>query len=103
MAIQVSLVAINFSVGEVSGLHLPFYVWLFAWPLAKLSGLIPVTQGGIGVREVALVGLLAPFGAPAVLTAASGLVFEAILITGGLIGGLLAFTIGRVSPGAPHG
>jgi hypothetical protein len=97
MFIQSCLIAINFRLGEESGLHVPFYVWLFAWPLSKLSGLIPITQGGIGVREVALVGLLAPFGAPAVLTAAVGLVFEGILISGGLIGGFMAFAIGRFS------
>jgi hypothetical protein len=43
------------------------------------------------------VGLLAPFGAPAVLTAAFGLLFEGILISGGLIGGIMAFLIGRIS------
>jgi uncharacterized protein (TIRG00374 family) len=98
MILQVLLVAINFELGEASGLHIPFYVWLFAWPLAKLSGLIPITQGGIGVREVAMVGLLAPFGVPGALTAAVALLFEAILISGGLIGGLIAFVIGRYTP-----
>ncbi|MEP6717278.1 MAG: lysylphosphatidylglycerol synthase transmembrane domain-containing protein [Terriglobia bacterium] len=93
ITIQTCLVGINFVLAEALGLHVAFYVWLFAWPLSKLSGLVPVTQGGIGVREVALVALMSPFGAPAVLTAAVGLVFEAILITGGLIGGLLSVTI----------
>jgi glycosyltransferase 2 family protein len=37
---------------------------LFAWPLAKIAAVVPITQGGIGVREAALVVLLAPFGAP---------------------------------------
>jgi len=42
----------------------PLYVWLFAWPLGRISVLLPVTQGGIGVREAAL----AAFGAAPVLT-----------------------------------
>jgi uncharacterized membrane protein YbhN (UPF0104 family) len=95
--LQVCQVAINSWLGEATGLNIAFGVWLFAWPLAKLSALLPVTQGGIGVREVALVGLLAPFGAPSVLTAAAGLVFEAITTIGGLIAGLIAFLIGRFS------
>jgi uncharacterized membrane protein YbhN (UPF0104 family) len=67
----------------------------FAWPLAKLSALLPVTQGGIGVREAALAALLAPFGAPAVLTVAVGLAWEAIIISGGLIAGLVSFLLGQ--------
>jgi uncharacterized membrane protein YbhN (UPF0104 family) len=100
MLLQLSQVAINYSLGEITGLHLAFGLWLFAWPLAKLSALLPVTQGGIGVREVALVSLLAPFGAPPVQTAAVGLTFQAIVITGGLIGGILALLMGRLSSSA---
>jgi uncharacterized membrane protein YbhN (UPF0104 family) len=36
MFIQSCLIAINFRLGEESGLHVPFYVWMFAWPLSKL-------------------------------------------------------------------
>jgi uncharacterized protein (TIRG00374 family) len=97
VVLQLCQVAINFWLGVASGLHVAFYVWLFAWPLAKLSALLPVTQGGIGVREAALVGLLIPFDAPPVLTAAAGLVFEAITTIGGLIAGIVAFLVGRIS------
>jgi len=72
-------------------------MWLFAWPLAKLSALVPITQGGIGVREAVLVSLLAPFGAPPAFTAAVGLLFEAIVISGGLIAGLIALLMGHFS------
>jgi len=77
------------------GLFLPLRIWFFAWPLAKLAALLPLTQGGIGVREAALVGLLSPFGAPAHLVLASGLVWEGIVIMGGLIAGLTAFLLRR--------
>jgi uncharacterized membrane protein YbhN (UPF0104 family) len=99
VVLQVSQVGINFWLGVASGLHVAFGVWLFAWPLAKLSALLPLTQGGIGVREAALVGLLVPFGAPPVLTAAAGLVFEAITTIGGLIAGIVAFLAGRIASG----
>jgi uncharacterized membrane protein YbhN (UPF0104 family) len=97
MALQGLQVGINAWLGAACGLELGFGVWLFAWPLAKLSALLPVTQGGIGVREAALVGLLVPFGARPVLTAAAGLAFEAITIVGGLAAGVIAFLIGRFS------
>jgi uncharacterized membrane protein YbhN (UPF0104 family) len=97
IVLQVLQIGLNCLLGIACGLHISFWVWLFAWPLAKISALLPVTQGGIGVREVALVALLSPFGAPSVLTAAAGLVFEAISTFGGLLAGLIAFLIGRVS------
>src|SRR6266403_1296512 len=73
------------------GLVLPLRVWLFAWPLAKLAAVLPLTQGGIGVREAALVALLAPFGAAAPLVLAAGLVWEAVVIASRLT----AFATGR--------
>jgi uncharacterized membrane protein YbhN (UPF0104 family) len=97
--LQISQVGINCWLGVACGLHVAFGVWLFVWPLAKISALLPVTQGGIGVREVALVALLAPFGAPSVLAAAAGLVFEAISTIGGLLAGIIAFLVGRIAPG----
>lgn len=101
LLLQGCQVAINFWLGIASGLNLEFGVWLFAWPLAKLSALLPLTQGGIGVREAALVGLLVPFGAPPALTAAAGLIFEAITVVGGLIAGVISFLAGHLIKSAP--
>lgn len=83
------------------GLVLPLRVWLFAWPLAKLAAVLPLTQGGIGVREAALVGLLSPFGAAGHLVLASGLVWEGIVIAGGVLAGLLAFVLRQNKSSAP--
>jgi uncharacterized protein (TIRG00374 family) len=77
------------------GLVLPLRTWLFAWPLAKLAAVVPLTQGGIGVREAALVALLRPFGAAAPLVLAAGLVWEGVIIAGGLIAGAVAFHLRR--------
>lgn len=99
MAIQVSFVLLTVALAEACGLHVPLRAWLFAWPLAKISALLPVTQGGIGVREAALAALLLPFGAPAVLTVAAGLVWEVILISGGLISGGASLLLERVNGG----
>jgi len=79
------------------GLALPLRLWLFAWPLAKLAAVLPLTQGGIGVREAALVALLAPFGAPGALVLAAGLVWEGIIIAGGLISGAFALILRQFS------
>ena len=77
------------------GLFLPLRVWFFGWPLAKLAAVLPLTQGGIGVREAALVALLSPFGAAPHLVLASGIVWEGVVIVGGLIAGLAALVLSR--------
>jgi len=58
---------------------------------------LPLTQGGIGVREAALVALLAPFGAPIHLVLAAGLMWEAVIIVGGLIAGAVALPLRRAA------
>ena len=95
IALQTSLVGLNWWLGQRCGIDIAFQAWLFAWPMAKISALVPVTQGGIGVREAALAALLAPFGVPAVLAVAAGLVFQGVIISGGLVGGLISYVIGR--------
>src|SRR5262249_46719776 len=60
-AIQFTFLILTALLAISCGLALPLRVWLFAWPLAKLAAILPLTQGGIGVREAALVALLAPF------------------------------------------
>jgi len=62
---------------------------------AKLSAALPITQEGIGVREATLAALLLPFGAPAALTVAAGLAWEATVVSGALAGGLFSFLAGR--------
>src|SRR6266849_3920052 len=102
-AIQMCFLVLTARLAVYCGLRLPLRAWLFAWPLAKLAAVLPLTQGGIGVREVALVGLLSPFGAAPHLVLAAGLVWEAVVITGGVISGLGAFLLGRRVTETPKG
>jgi uncharacterized membrane protein YbhN (UPF0104 family) len=97
MSLQALLVVMNWWLGMRVGIEAPLYVWLFVWPLAKISGLAPVTQGGIGVREAAQAVLFAPFGVSAAKAVAVGLVFEVVIIAGGLLGGAIAWVIGQVT------
>jgi uncharacterized membrane protein YbhN (UPF0104 family) len=88
--LQVSLVLLNAWLGDVCGSHIPLWAWIFAWPLAKIASMVPVSLGGLGVREAALVSLLVPLGADAASVVAAGLAFEAVIIIGGLASGLIA-------------
>jgi len=94
-AIQTAFLVLTAKLAETCGLVLPLRDWFFAWPLAKLAAVLPLTQGGIGVREAALVGLLSPFGAAPHLVLAAGLIWEAVVITGGLLAGFGAFLLSR--------
>jgi glycosyltransferase 2 family protein len=98
--IQGTFIVLNALLAISCGLFLPLRVWLFAWPLAKIAALLPLTQGGMGIREAVLVGLLLPFGAAAPLVLAAGLAWEGIIVAGGLIAGLIAFLLRRADRGA---
>lgn len=97
---QIMFLTLTAQLGSDCGLALPLRAWFFAWPLAKLAAILPLTQGGIGVREAALVALLTPFGAAAPLVFATGLVWEGVIIAGGLIAGAVALLLRRVGPSA---
>jgi glycosyltransferase 2 family protein len=101
-SVQGTYVLLTALLGVACGLRLPLRVWLFAWPLAKIAAVMPITQGGIGVREAALVVLLAPFGAPAAQVLATGIVWEGVIITAGLLAGLTAFLL-QYSRSRPQG
>lgn len=103
LALQTSLILLNWRLGHLIGIVIPLHVWLFVWPLAKIAGLTPLTQGGIGVREAAQAALFAPFGVTAVRAVATGLVFEAVIITGGLLAGLIAMVFRRADRAAASG
>jgi uncharacterized protein (TIRG00374 family) len=94
-SVQGAYILLTALLGISCGLVLPFRVWLFAWPLAKIAAVMPITQGGIGVREAALVLLLAPFGASAARVLATGIVWEGVIIAGGLLAGLTALLLRR--------
>src|SRR6266850_314988 len=98
-SVQATYILLTALVGTSCGLVLPLRVWLFAWPLAKMAAVMPITQGGIGVREAALVLLLAPFGAPAARVLATGIAWEGVIIAGGLFSGLTALLLRRAVSG----
>jgi uncharacterized membrane protein YbhN (UPF0104 family) len=100
--VQGTYILLTGVLGISCGLVLPLRVWLFAWPLSKIAAVMPITQGGIGVREAALVVLLVPFGAPASQVLATGIVWEGVIIAGGLLAGLTAYLLRRAESRPQH-
>lgn len=102
IVVQGAFLVLTALLADSCGLVLPLRVWLVVWPLAKLAAVLPLTQGGVGIREAALVALLLPFGVPSWLALAAGLAWEGVVIVGGLIAGLSALLLRHYAstPGA---
>jgi uncharacterized membrane protein YbhN (UPF0104 family) len=88
-AIQAGFTLLAMRLAEAIGVIAPFGAWAFAWSLAKILAVLPVSLGGLGVREAGLAALMAPFGLPAAGVVAAGLLWQAVLWAGGLLGGLV--------------
>lgn len=96
IAVQVAFIAVNIMLAAAAGVEVPMAAWLFAWPLAKLIATLPISAGGLGVREASLAGFLAPFGAAPTAVIATGLLWQTILLAAGLLGGLTLLVSDRV-------
>lgn len=106
LAIQTLFVWLSARLGLAAGVDIPFCAWLFAWPLAKIVAVLPISLNGLGVRESSLAALLAPFGAGAAEVVASGLVWQAVIFGAGALGALVLFLSGgrfRAPPEAVRG
>lgn len=95
VTVQAMFVLINAWLGAAVGVEVSIAAWFVAWPLAKLIALVPISLGGIGVREAALVGLLTPLGAAAPTVMAVGLLWELVLVIGGMVGWLVTAVADR--------
>jgi uncharacterized membrane protein YbhN (UPF0104 family) len=65
------------------------------WPLAKIASLMPISLGGLAVREASLAALLLPFGVPVATSVVCSLLWQTVLITGGLAGGVIWLVLHR--------
>lgn len=88
-------VLLNAYLARNVGVDLPLQVWFLAWPLAKLSATLPISLGGLGVRETALALILGRFAVTSASAVGIGLIWEAVLIPGGLIAGLIYMLLRR--------
>ena len=101
VAIQAVFILLTIRLATVVGVGAPTGAWFFAWPLAKILAVLPISLNGLGVREATLAGLLTPFGAVASAVVATGLVWQAMLFVAGGLGALVLALSGlRQKPAA---
>jgi uncharacterized membrane protein YbhN (UPF0104 family) len=84
--VQSLFVLTNVWLARQAGVEASLAAWFVAWPLSKLIAVLPISLGGLGVREAALVSLLAPYGADGTAVLASGLLWQAVLAVSGVTG-----------------
>lgn len=98
LVVQSAFVLTNFWLARQVGVTTGLAPWFVAWPLSKLIAVLPISLGGIGVREAALVSLLTPYGAPRDAVLASGILWQAVLTVTGLVGLVVTQMLPRMAP-----
>ena len=101
LLIQSSFVLLNAWLGSQVGIAVDLPVWFMIWPLAKIASLLPISLGGLAVREASLAALLLPFGVPAARSVVCSLLWQTVLIAGGLLGGLTWLVLDRLRHAPP--
>jgi glycosyltransferase 2 family protein len=96
--VQSAFVLTNVWLARQVGVETPLVAWFVAWPMSKLIAVLPISLGGIGVREAALVSLLVPYGgAPREAVLASGILWQAVLAVTGLVGLIVTQMLPRLA------
>jgi len=84
--IQLTFILLTVALARAIGVNAELGAWIFAWPLAKIIAVLPISLGGLGVREATLSAILASIGADAAGVVAVGLIWHTVLITGAVLG-----------------
>lgn len=106
VSVQLVFALLNGLIAQNLGAGTTLASWAFAWPLAKLVATLPVSFGGLGVREASLAGLMAPLGYPAAGVVAASLVWQTIQFAAGGVGAVaqaIDARGGRIPAEASHG
>jgi uncharacterized membrane protein YbhN (UPF0104 family) len=92
--VQIVFVLANVWLALEAGAFTSVGPWFLAWSAAKLGAILPISLGGIGVREAALVAVLGAYGASPDAVLATGFLWEGAIVVGSL-GGFLATQVFR--------
>lgn len=86
LAVQCLFVLINIAFALAIGVMIPAAAWFYAWAGAKIIAILPISLGGLGLREASMAALLQPFGADSGAVIAIGLVWQTVLYASGIVG-----------------
>lgn len=89
LLLQFSVILFYFFVAKAFGIKLDFITFLFIVPIVTIIAMIPISIGGIGLRENSLVFIMVTLGAIREKAALSSLTIFMFLLVFGIIGGLV--------------
>lgn len=89
LAFDLLLIAVNVLIGLGLGVHLPARYYIVFISLISFASALPISLGGLGVREGGYVALFGQVGVPRAVAVSMSLSFYLITILSGLIGGAL--------------
>ena len=87
-ALQVSFIISYYFISLSMGLDMKFKIFVFVMPFASLAATVPITIGGLGIRENALVYSMKNFGIGEGDAALFSLIVLAIILFNAIIGGM---------------
>jgi uncharacterized membrane protein YbhN (UPF0104 family) len=99
-AFHLSQVAVQYTLAAALGLGVPFSYCLIFHPAVSVVASLPVSVAGIGVREAGYLFFLAPVGVAEGAAVTFGLLWFALAVAGGLVGGAVLALRGA-GPGDP--
>ncbi len=102
MFVQMGVAIVVACAGRAAGAPLPLSYWFEIVPVVSLAMVLPLSIGGLGVREEGLTRMLAPAGVPAETAIAIGLLWFLTTIVCGLVGGALFLTDRSPSTSIPN-
>jgi len=100
LGVQFCRILVYWTVGLAIGMHLGLVYFICFQPVAAIIAALPISIGGLGVREGTMVGLFGGVGVEQNLSLAMSLLGYIAGIVASLLGGI-AFVIRRVEPDAP--
>ena len=101
LLIQGMFVAIVAQLATHVGIAIPEAGWAYGWAGGKIVAILPISLGGLGVREATMAAMLQPYGAEPQHTVAVGLLWQTILYAGGILGLLVQTFTKRSERRAP--
>jgi len=101
LSIQGTFALLNMWIGTSIGIEVTWAAWMFAFPVAKLASLLPISIAGFGVREASLTGVLLVVEVPPEQGVLVPLVWGSMLIASSSCGGLVWLFTGMGKNAAP--
>jgi uncharacterized protein (TIRG00374 family) len=91
---QVLGILINISLAKAFGINVSFFDWCWIQAVVSVLLLLPLTIGGIGIREGSLIGFLGWFGVSAEKALALSFSIFGLQILLAIVGGILDYKLG---------